>query len=55
MKPNEMKVRTYGDAAVITGRSTIEAKVNGQDASGEHRFTDVWSSAATAGKLSPVS
>ena len=42
MKPNEMKVRTYGDAAVITGRSTIKAKVSGQDASGEYRFTDVW-------------
>jgi ketosteroid isomerase-like protein len=42
MKPNEMKVRTYGDTAVITGRSTIKAKVNGQDASGEYRFTDVW-------------
>jgi ketosteroid isomerase-like protein len=42
MNPNEMKVRTYGDAAVITGRSTIKAKVSGQDASGEYRFTDVW-------------
>jgi ketosteroid isomerase-like protein len=42
MKPNEMKVRTYGDAAVIAGRSTIKAKVSGQDASGEYRFTDVW-------------
>ena len=39
---NEMKVRTYGDTAVSTGRSTIKAKVNGQDASGEYRFTDVW-------------
>ena len=42
MKLNEMKVRTYGDAAVITGRCTIKAKVSGQDASGEYRFTDVW-------------
>lgn len=42
MKPNEMTVRTYGDAAVITGQSTIKAKVSGQDASGEYRFTDVW-------------
>ena len=42
MKPNEMKVRTYDNVAVITGRSTIKATVNGQDASGEYRFTDVW-------------
>jgi ketosteroid isomerase-like protein len=42
MKPREMRVRTYADAAVITGRSTINAKLNGQDVSGEYRFTDVW-------------
>jgi ketosteroid isomerase-like protein len=42
MKPREMKVRTDGDAVVITGRSTIKAKVSGYDASGEYRFTDVW-------------
>src|SRR5262249_3824086 len=42
IKPDGMKVRTYGDAAVITGRSTIRATVSGQDASGEYRFTDVW-------------
>ena len=42
MKPSEMKVRIYGEAAVIIGRSTIKAKVKGQDVSGEYRFTDVW-------------
>jgi ketosteroid isomerase-like protein len=42
MTPREMKVRAYGDAAVITGRSSIKAKVNGQEVSGEFRFTDVW-------------
>ena len=42
MKPREMKVRIYGEAAVIIGRSTIRAKVKGQDVSGEDRFTDVW-------------
>lgn len=42
MKPLEMKVRIYGDAAVVTGRSSINAKVGGQDVSGEYRFTDVW-------------
>ena len=46
MTPSEMKVRTYGDAAVITGQSTIKAKVNGQEVSGEYRFTDVWAKQA---------
>jgi ketosteroid isomerase-like protein len=40
--PSEMKVRIYGETAVITGRSTIKAKVKGQDLSGEYRFTHVW-------------
>jgi ketosteroid isomerase-like protein len=40
--PSEMKVRIYGETAVITGRSTIKAKVKGQDVSGEYRFTHVW-------------
>jgi ketosteroid isomerase-like protein len=42
MTPSEMNVRTYGQAAVITGRSTIKAMVKGQEVSGEYRFTDVW-------------
>ena len=42
MTPSEINVRTYGEAAVITGRSTIKAKVKGQEVSGEYRFTDVW-------------
>jgi|SRR5688500_17564219 ketosteroid isomerase-like protein len=42
MTPSEMHVRIYGDAAVLTGRSTIKAKVNGEEVSGEYRFTDVW-------------
>jgi ketosteroid isomerase-like protein len=42
MTPREMKVRIYGEAAVITGRSVIKAKVNGRETSGEFRFTDVW-------------
>jgi ketosteroid isomerase-like protein len=41
MTPSEINVRTYGEAAV-TGRSTIKAKVKGQEVSGEYRFTDVW-------------
>ena len=42
MTPREMNVRMYGQAAVITGRSTIKAMVKGQEVSGEYRFTDVW-------------
>jgi ketosteroid isomerase-like protein len=42
MTPSEMNVRTYGGAAVITGRSTIKANVKGEKISGEYRFTDVW-------------
>ena len=42
MEPLEMKVRVFGDTAVITGRSAIRAIVKGQVESGELRFTDVW-------------
>jgi ketosteroid isomerase-like protein len=42
MTPREMLVRVYGETAVITGRSAIKAKVNGQEVSGELRFTDIW-------------
>lgn len=42
MTPREMNVRIYGETAVITGRSAIRARTNGQDIAGELRFTDVW-------------
>jgi ketosteroid isomerase-like protein len=42
MRPSEMNVRVYGEVAVITGQSTIKAKVDGEEVSGEYRFTDVW-------------
>jgi ketosteroid isomerase-like protein len=42
MTPREMNVRVYGETAVITGRSAIKAKVNGQEVSGNFRFLDVW-------------
>src|SRR5258707_7493015 len=41
MKPLEMKVRVYGETAVITRRSAIRAKVKRQDESGEIRLTDL--------------
>jgi hypothetical protein len=37
-----MKVRVYGNAAVITGRSHIEATVAGNSLSADLRFMDVW-------------
>jgi Ketosteroid isomerase homolog len=42
MTPREMNVRVYGETAVITGRSAIKAKTNGEEIGGELRFTDVW-------------
>jgi ketosteroid isomerase-like protein len=42
MKPKEMIVRIYSNAAVITGQSHIEAVVSGQAMSADFRFTDVW-------------
>jgi ketosteroid isomerase-like protein len=37
---HEMKVRVYGDAAVVTGRSTINETYKGKDFSGNYRWTD---------------
>jgi ketosteroid isomerase-like protein len=42
MQPSETNVRIYGEVAIITGQSTIRAKVGGREESGEFRFTDVW-------------
>jgi len=38
----EMKVRVYGDAAVVTGRSTIKETYKGEDVSGQYRWTHTW-------------
>jgi ketosteroid isomerase-like protein len=38
----DMKVRVYGDAAVVTGYSTSKETVKGKDISGEYRWTDTW-------------
>ncbi|MFL6210258.1 MAG: nuclear transport factor 2 family protein [Pyrinomonadaceae bacterium] len=61
-EPSDMKVRVYGDAAVVTGRSMIKnGKYKGADGkvmdiSGEYRFTDTfikrngrWQCVATQG------
>jgi ketosteroid isomerase-like protein len=38
----EMKVRVYGDAAVVTGRSTVKETYKGEDVSGQYRWTHTW-------------
>jgi ketosteroid isomerase-like protein len=39
---DDMKVHVYGDAAVVTMRTTDRGKVNGVDVSGRYRWTDVF-------------
>jgi ketosteroid isomerase-like protein len=38
----EMKVRVYGDAAVVTGRDTIKETYKGGDISSQNRWTHTW-------------
>jgi len=38
----DMKVRVYGDAAVVTGRDTVKETYKGADVSGQHRWTHTW-------------
>ena len=42
MEPVEMQVRVYGEAAVMTGHSSVEATLGGKAMAAELRFTDVW-------------
>jgi uncharacterized protein (TIGR02246 family) len=59
-KFDDMKVRIYGDTAVVTGRNMVQATYKGKDISGPYRFTDVfvkrdgrWQCVATqAGRVS---
>jgi len=39
---HEMKVRVYGDAAVVTGRSTVKETYKGKDFVPYLRWTDTW-------------
>jgi ketosteroid isomerase-like protein len=40
---NNMKVRIYGDAAVVTGRTTtVNEQYKGKDISGQYQWTDMW-------------
>jgi ketosteroid isomerase-like protein len=38
----DMKVRGYGDTAVVTGRNTIKETYKGEDVSGQNRWTHTW-------------
>jgi ketosteroid isomerase-like protein len=38
----EMKVRVYGDAAVVTGRDIIKEMHEGKEISRQERWTDTW-------------
>ena len=42
LKSDDMKVRVYGNAAVVTGRDEIKEKLRGKDVSGLYRWTDTW-------------
>jgi uncharacterized protein (TIGR02246 family) len=39
---DEVKVRVYGDAAVVTGRDTIKETKKGKDVSHQERWTNTW-------------
>ena len=37
-----IKVRLYGDAAVVMGRNTEKSQYKGKDTSGKYQWTDTW-------------
>ena len=39
---SDMKVRVYGNAAVVTGRYTAKEELKGKDISGTDAYTDTW-------------
>jgi ketosteroid isomerase-like protein len=39
---SDLKVRIYGDTAIVTGRSIQKGMENGKDYSGDYRFTRVY-------------
>lgn len=41
-KITSLKVRTYGDTAVVIGLATISAETKGENESGDYSFTDVF-------------
>lgn len=39
---SDLKIRVYGNSAIVTGRSTQKGSENGKDYSGDYRFTRVY-------------
>ena len=39
---DDIKVRVYGDTAVVTFRNTDKSQSKGKDTSGQYRITDTW-------------
>lgn len=55
----DLKVRTVGDVAIVTGTATITAKTGDKDESGKYAFTDVFAKKAgewkaISGEATPV-
>ena len=42
IEPQDVKVRLYGDAAVVTGRAKLKTVSKGQESSFQVQFTDVY-------------
>ena len=38
----DMKVRVYGNAAIVTGHNTVKEQLKGKDISGTYAYTDTW-------------
>nr|MBA3766029.1 nuclear transport factor 2 family protein [Acidobacteriota bacterium] len=41
-RSDRLKVRVYGETAVVTGRATVKGKYKGMDISGQYRYTHVF-------------
>jgi ketosteroid isomerase-like protein len=39
---DDLRVRVYGDTAIVTGHSSVKGTLNGEDISGDYRVTRVW-------------
>jgi ketosteroid isomerase-like protein len=57
----DMKVRVYGDTAVVTGSDDEKSSYKGKDTSGHYTWTDVfvkrkghWQAVASQGTLMPA-
>jgi ketosteroid isomerase-like protein len=39
---SDMKVRVYGNAAIVTGLNAVKEQLKGKDISGTYAYTDTW-------------